>query len=93
MNNPELWQKIMDETLLPKWAKAEEIAEWAYFVTVINKSMTAQDILIDNGKQSEMTLYLYVESEQNDVAVFHHIVLALGTHLALFARAHEPAAI
>jgi len=27
MNNPELWQKIMDETLLPKWAKAEEIAE------------------------------------------------------------------
>ena len=53
MNNPELWQKIMDETLLPKWAEAEEIAEWAYFVTVVNKSMPAQDILIDNGEQAK----------------------------------------
>ena len=53
MNDPELWQQIMDETLLPKWAEAEEIAEWAYFVTVINRSMTAQDILIDNGEQAK----------------------------------------
>lgn len=50
MNDKVLWQKIMDETLLPKWATVEEIAQWAYFVTVINKSMTAQDILIDNGE-------------------------------------------
>lgn len=50
MNNPILWQKIMNETLIPKWAEPEEIAEWAYFVTMINKSMTAQDILIDNGE-------------------------------------------
>ena len=53
MNDPELWQRIMDETLLPKWAEAEEIAEWAYFVTVVNRSMTAQDILIDNGEQAK----------------------------------------
>lgn len=50
MDDAGLWQKIMDETLLPKWAEVEEIAEWAYFVTVINRSMTAQDILIDNGE-------------------------------------------
>ncbi len=50
MNDPEMWKKIMAETLLPKWATVGEIAEWAYFVTVINKSMTAQDILIDNGE-------------------------------------------
>ena len=37
-------------TPLRKWASAEEIAEWAYFLTVINKSMTAQDLLIDNGE-------------------------------------------
>lgn len=53
INDPILWQKIMDETLLPKWATAEEIAEWAYFVTVVNKSMTAQDILIDNGEAAK----------------------------------------
>lgn len=53
MNDPKLWKEIMNETLLPKWASAEEIAEWAYFVTVINKSMTAQDILIDNGEEAK----------------------------------------
>lgn len=53
MNDPKLWEEIMKETLIPKWASAEEIAEWAYFVTVINKSMTAQDILIDNGEAAK----------------------------------------
>ena len=55
MNDKKLWQKIMDETLLPKWAEVEEIAEWAYFVTVINRSMTAQDLLIDNGEDAKAT--------------------------------------
>lgn len=50
MNDPELWQQIMDETPLKKWASADEIADWAYFVAVVNKSMTAEDILIDNGE-------------------------------------------
>ncbi len=50
MDNPDLWRQIMEETPLKKWATAEEIAEFAYFVTVINKSMTAEDILIDNGE-------------------------------------------
>lgn len=53
MNDPALWEKIMDETLLPKWAEPEEIAEWAHFVTAINRSMTAQDILIDNGEDAK----------------------------------------
>ena len=55
MNDPVLWQKIMDETLLEKWAEPQEIAEWAYFVTAVNRSMTAQDILIDNGEQAKAT--------------------------------------
>lgn len=53
MKNPELWNQIMNETLLPKWAEAEEIAEWAYFTTVVNRSMTAQDLLIDNGEEAK----------------------------------------
>ena len=52
LDSAELWNKVMDETPLKKWATAEEIAEFAYFVTVINKSMTAQDIIIDNGESS-----------------------------------------
>ncbi len=52
MNEPRLWQQIMEETPLKKWASAEEIAEWVYFVAVVNKSMTAQDIVIDNGESA-----------------------------------------
>ena len=50
LNSKDLYDKVLNEALLKKWATAEEIAKWAYFVTVINKSMTAQDILIDNGE-------------------------------------------
>ena len=53
IDNPDLWRQIMDETPLKKWASAEEIAEWTYFVAVINKSMTAQNILIDNGEAAK----------------------------------------
>lgn len=53
MNDPALWAQIMQETLLPKWAEPEEIAEWGYFLTVINRSMTAQDLLIDNGEDAK----------------------------------------
>lgn len=52
INNPELWSQVMDEVLIKKWATAEEIAEWIYFIAVVNKSMTAQDIIIDNGELS-----------------------------------------
>ena len=53
IENKDLWDLVMAETLIPKWADCEEIAKWAYFVAVINKSMTAQDILIDNGEAAK----------------------------------------
>ena len=53
MRDKTLWDRIMAQTLLPKWASAEEIAEWAYFLTAVNRSMTAQDLLIDNGEQAK----------------------------------------
>lgn len=50
MNDGEKWSRIMELTPLRKWASADEIAEWAYYLTVVNKSMTAQDLIIDNGE-------------------------------------------
>lgn len=50
MNDPELWAAIMDETPLKKWATPEEIAEWAYFLTVVNTFCTGQCILVDGGE-------------------------------------------
>lgn len=46
------WKEIMEVTPLKKWATTREAAEWTYFVAVINKSMTGQDIIIDNGESS-----------------------------------------
>lgn len=50
MNDPVLWQQIMDETPLKRWATPEEIAQWAYFLTVINRFCTGQSILVDGGE-------------------------------------------
>lgn len=50
IDDDDMLQKCLDETLLKRWATAEEIAQWVYFVSVINKSMTSQDIIIDNGE-------------------------------------------
>ena len=50
INDPVLWQQIMDETPLKKWATVEEIAQWAYFLTVTNTFCTGQNILVDGGE-------------------------------------------
>ena len=50
IDNPKLWKQVLNETLLNKWASSEEIADFTYFISVINKSMTGQDIFIDNGE-------------------------------------------
>ena len=50
MNDPALWAEIMEETPLKRWATPEEIAEWAYFLTVVNRFCTGQNILVDGGE-------------------------------------------
>lgn len=50
INDKELWDEIMGETPLKRWATPEEIAEWAYFLTMINSFCTGQNILVDGGE-------------------------------------------
>lgn len=50
MEDKELWNQIMDETPLKRWATPEEIAQWAYFLTVVNRFCTGQSILVDGGE-------------------------------------------
>ncbi len=50
INDADLWRQIMDETPLKKWATPEEIAQWAYFLTVVNTFCTGQNILVDGGE-------------------------------------------
>ena len=50
VNDPALWAEIMDETPLKRWATAEEIAEWAFFLTAVNGFCTGQSIVVDGGE-------------------------------------------
>ena len=50
IEDAECWDRIMQETPLKRWATVQEIAEWAYFMTVINRFCTGQSIIIDGGE-------------------------------------------
>ena len=50
VKDPDLWQEIMEQTPLKRWATAQEIATWAYFMTVTNTFCTGQSIIIDGGE-------------------------------------------
>lgn len=50
MNDIQLWNEIMDQTPLKRWATPEEIAQWAYFLTVENTFCTGQSIIVDGGE-------------------------------------------
>ena len=51
MDDPELWQQIMDCTPLRRWASPQEIAQWVWFLTMENRFCTGQDILVDGGEK------------------------------------------
>lgn len=52
MDDPACWDEIMMVTPLKKWASEREAADWIYFMTMINRSCTGQDIIIDNGESN-----------------------------------------
>ena len=57
-----LWDEIMAMTPLKKWATEEEIADWIYFITVVNRSMSGEDILIDNGEAKLNSNFVWPEN-------------------------------
>ena len=50
LEDEKLYAAVRAETLLGKWAEPEEIADLAYYLTAVNRSITGEDILIDNGE-------------------------------------------
>lgn len=52
MREPALWQAIMDVTPMKKWTTLEEVCEWVVFLTLVNRSMSGQNLLIDNGEMN-----------------------------------------
>lgn len=50
VNDVHLWEQIMEQTPLKRWASCEEIAQWAYFLTAENRFCTGQSIIVDGGE-------------------------------------------
>lgn len=59
MENEKCWNQIMEATPLKKWATLEEVCDWIYFLTVINKSASGQDVLIDNGEYNLNSTFVW----------------------------------
>ena len=64
VNDPKLWKEIMDVTPLKKWMSLEEVSDWVYFLLVVNKSMSGQDVLIDNGEKDLNCTFKWPEYKQ-----------------------------
>lgn len=63
MKDEKLFADIMKVTPLKKWMSVEEVSAWVYFLTVINKSCSGQDILIDNGEKDLNCTFVWPEFE------------------------------
>ena len=50
LEQEDLYAAVRAETLLGKWAEPEEVAELAWYLTAVNRSITGEDILMDNGE-------------------------------------------
>ena len=61
MRDPAAWEKIMAVTPLKKWATLDEIADWVIFLTLTNRSMSGQNLLIDNGEKDLNPTFVWKE--------------------------------
>lgn len=50
LQSPALYEAVKAETLLHKWATAEEVADLIFYLTAVNRSITGEDVLMDNGE-------------------------------------------
>ena len=50
LKSPALYDAVKAETLLGKWATAREVADLVYYLAAVNRSITGEDVLMDNGE-------------------------------------------
>lgn len=59
VNDPACWERIMAVTPLKKWMTPDEVADWVLFLTLQNRSMSGQSLLIDNGEQDLSSRFVW----------------------------------
>ena len=61
MNDAGCWDRIMEVTPLKRWMTPEEVAEWVVFLTLTNKAMSGQNLIIDNGEKDLNPTFVWKE--------------------------------
>ena len=61
MDDPALWERIMDVTPMKKWMSEDEVCDWIEFLTLTNRSMSGQSLLIDNGEYDLRATFVWPE--------------------------------
>ncbi len=61
--DPALWERIMRVTPLKKWMTPEEVADWVIFLTLTNRSMSGQNLLVDNGERDLNDTFVWPEEK------------------------------
>ena len=59
MEDEKSWNEIMEHTPMKKWMTESEVCDWVMFLTLVNKSMSGQDILIDNGEYNLNNTFIW----------------------------------
>lgn len=63
MDDKESWKQIMEVTPLKKWMTLKEVCDWVYFLLIKNKSMSGQDLLIDNGEKDLNNTFVWPQAK------------------------------
>lgn len=66
VNDPDCWERIMAVTPLKKWMTADEVADWVIFLTTQNRSMSGQNLIIDNGEMHLNATFVWPEGSPTD---------------------------
>lgn len=64
IEDKKLWEEIMDATPLKRWATEDEVCDWVVFLTTVNRSMTGEDLLIDNGENKLNSTFVWPSKKQ-----------------------------
>jgi len=64
VEDPALFARIMAVTPLKKWMTPEECADWIEFMALKNRSMSGQNLLIDNGERDLNPTFVWPEEER-----------------------------
>ena len=61
VKDPDCWKKIMDVTPMKKWLTPDEVADWVLFLTTQNRSMSGENLIIDNGEMRLNATFVWPE--------------------------------